>query len=259
MTTEDAILEATEHSEDIKQLAPLPMRSKKAKVIEFLARRCVDLPKQHPSRAAYLSAILELTSPLLKRVFFESSLPSTDVQLDDFLQDSGEKIITLVNRYYDPHRGTFASFVVMAGRQTVFRMRNDQAAGRSILSFRDGLGFEDHDSWNASSEVIRAKHDPVYEAVTGTSQLLLLVRKFYRKYLTRSGPDPKVVAILQVLCKGPKLVALPKLSHLAKLLNCAPSAARKQLLVALVQFRLFLTSLGIESVTGLETWVPANE
>jgi hypothetical protein len=243
----------------VKQLSPLPLRSKKAKMLEYIARTCIELPVGHVDRAAYRQAIIEITTPLLKDVFFQSRLPYTNIQLDDFLQDTGEKVIGLIDRYYDPHRGTFASFVVMAGRQAAFKMLHaHDNVQRNSAAFSDGFGFEDFEWMTTNSEAIVSKHDPVYDGAHGVSQLLMLLREFGAHYGQRSGHDPRVARMLGLLSVGPKTVSVPRLTALAEAFGILPSEARKLLVTSLVLFKVYAIGKGIESIKELDKWVPSK-
>lgn len=141
MTENDALSWAEDSAAGIKSLSQIPIRTKPARIAEALARKFIALDEAHVDRPPILAALLNHITPVLRRCFFQSSVPRfLALESEDFMQDAYLRIILLLNRYFDPKRGSFISYAVMAAKQLAATVaaRQYQHEGREVLLYEQG-------------------------------------------------------------------------------------------------------------------------
>ena len=118
MTRDEALLWAATAAENLAPLSDHPARFKSARIAEALARRLVTTPKTDPARGPLLDARLSHVTPVVTGVFFKTrAWRCRTLESEDFVQATYERIIRNLDRYFDPRRGNFISFVIMTARQ----------------------------------------------------------------------------------------------------------------------------------------------
>lgn len=129
MEVSSILVWAKEETKTLTRLAHSHPRTKPAQVAEVLARKVVSYQPTDPKRQPYVDALLQHLTPLIRQTFFGSAAVNRyTLESEDYTQDAYVRVIRLLDRYFDPNKGSFISYAVMAFRQTASAMNSKQAA-----------------------------------------------------------------------------------------------------------------------------------
>ena len=247
MDIKDALEMAKAKARYLRRLAQPEPKTQQGREVEVLARYYHKLGKRHEHRAPVLLAIIHHLTPLIRDSYYRSKLPRMGLAMDDFVQEATLRVITVLDRYYNPKRGAFVSFAVMASKQVCFRyIQQVNGYEEHKAYFRDGLGACDDGDFDGQAGVSEPADTNNRPIDPSPSPLL----RFLVWYGQDPGVDQEVLTFIRI-CEAFR--CLPSSEVIGHMMHVSTSYAGKVRNRALAMVRDYLCAYeGINSAEDLE-------